>query len=67
MGFFSFLKYTFIVFAEHLATSWGAPFENHWSRDFQTAKECCYKIKFSLKHCILYFIIVILIRTLEIV
>jgi hypothetical protein len=32
MGFFSFLKYTFIIFAAHLATSCGAPFENHWSR-----------------------------------
>jgi hypothetical protein len=30
MGFFSFLKYTFIIFAAHLATSCGAPFENHW-------------------------------------
>jgi hypothetical protein len=30
MGFFSFLKYTFIIFAEHIATSCGAPFENHW-------------------------------------
>jgi hypothetical protein len=29
MGFFSFLKYTFIIFAAHLATSCGAPFENH--------------------------------------
>jgi hypothetical protein len=32
MGFFSFLKYTFIIFAVHLATSCGAPFENHWYR-----------------------------------
>jgi hypothetical protein len=33
MGFFSFLKYiTFIIFAAHLATSCGAPFENHWFR-----------------------------------
>jgi hypothetical protein len=30
MGFFSFLKYTFIIFTAHLATSCGAPFENHW-------------------------------------
>jgi hypothetical protein len=29
MGFFSFLKYTSIIFAAHLATSCGAPFENH--------------------------------------
>jgi hypothetical protein len=29
MGFSSFLKYTFIIFAAHLATSCGAPFENH--------------------------------------
>jgi hypothetical protein len=29
MGFFSFLKYTFIIFAAHLATSYGAPFEKH--------------------------------------
>jgi hypothetical protein len=27
MSFFSFLKYTFIIFAAHLATSGGAPFE----------------------------------------
>jgi hypothetical protein len=32
MGFFSFLKYTFIIFAADLATSCGAQFENHWSR-----------------------------------
>jgi hypothetical protein len=32
MGFFSFLKYTFIIFAAHLATSCGAPFENHCPR-----------------------------------
>jgi hypothetical protein len=31
MGFFSFLKYAFILFAAHLATSCGAPFENHLS------------------------------------
>jgi hypothetical protein len=30
MGFFSFLKCTFIIFAAHTATSCGAPFENHW-------------------------------------
>jgi hypothetical protein len=30
MGFLLFLKYTFIIFAAHLATSCGAPFENHW-------------------------------------
>jgi hypothetical protein len=29
MGLFSFLKYTIIIFAAHLATSCGAPFENH--------------------------------------
>jgi hypothetical protein len=34
MGFFSFLKYTFIIFAAHLDTSCGAPFENHWCRVF---------------------------------
>jgi hypothetical protein len=32
MSFFSFLKYTFIIFAAHLAISCGAPFENHFSR-----------------------------------
>jgi hypothetical protein len=32
MGFFSFLKYTFIIFAAHLTTSCGAPFQNNWSR-----------------------------------
>jgi hypothetical protein len=35
MGFFSFLKYTFIIFAAQLATSCGAPFENHWSRSME--------------------------------
>jgi hypothetical protein len=30
MGLFSFLKYTFIIFAAHLAISCGAPFENRW-------------------------------------
>jgi hypothetical protein len=29
MCFFSFLKYTFITFATQLATSCGAPFQNH--------------------------------------
>jgi hypothetical protein len=29
IGFFSFLKYTFILFAAHLTTSWGVRFENH--------------------------------------
>jgi hypothetical protein len=32
MDFLSFLKYTFIIFASHLATSCGAPFENHCCR-----------------------------------
>jgi hypothetical protein len=32
MGFFSFFKYTFIIFAAHLVTSCGAPFENHCSK-----------------------------------
>jgi hypothetical protein len=31
MGFFSFIKYTFIIFAAHVATSCGSPFENHCS------------------------------------
>jgi hypothetical protein len=31
MGLLSFLKYTFIIFAAHLATSCGAQFENHCS------------------------------------
>jgi hypothetical protein len=31
VGSFSFLKYTFIIFAAHLATSCGALFENHCS------------------------------------
>jgi hypothetical protein len=30
MGFFSFLKYSFIIFVAHLATSCRTPFENHW-------------------------------------
>jgi hypothetical protein len=38
MGFFSFLKYTFIIFAAHLATSRGAPFDNRWSRYWQPRK-----------------------------
>jgi hypothetical protein len=38
MGFFSCLKYTFIIFAVHLATSCGAPFENHRSRYSQHLK-----------------------------
>jgi hypothetical protein len=33
IGLFSFLKYTFIIFAAHLSTSCGAPFENHCTRD----------------------------------
>jgi hypothetical protein len=33
MGFFSYLKYSFIIFAAHLATSFGAPFENHCLRE----------------------------------
>jgi hypothetical protein len=33
MGFFSFLKYTFIIFSAYLATSCGSPFENHGSRE----------------------------------
>jgi hypothetical protein len=36
MGFFSFLKYTFIIFAVHLATSCGPPFENHCSRGIKS-------------------------------
>jgi hypothetical protein len=32
MGFYSFLTYTFIIFAAHLTTSCGAPFENHCGR-----------------------------------
>jgi hypothetical protein len=32
MGFLSFLKYSFIIFAAHLATSCGAPFEYHCYR-----------------------------------
>jgi hypothetical protein len=32
MGFFSYLKYTFLIFAAHLTTSRGAPFENHLSK-----------------------------------
>jgi hypothetical protein len=42
MGFLSFLKYTFIIFAAHLATFRGAPFENHWlshSRNSQNFTE----------------------------
>jgi hypothetical protein len=33
MGFFLFLKYTFIIFAVHLATPCGAPFEDHCVRE----------------------------------
>jgi hypothetical protein len=33
MRFLSFLKYSFIIFAAQLATSCGAPFENHCARD----------------------------------
>jgi hypothetical protein len=36
MSFFSFFKYTFIIFAAQLATSCGAPFENHFSRGICT-------------------------------
>jgi hypothetical protein len=36
MGSFLFLKYTFIIFEAHLATSWGAPLENHWSNQTDT-------------------------------
>jgi hypothetical protein len=32
MGFFSFLKYIFIIFAAHFVTSCGAPIENHCVR-----------------------------------
>jgi hypothetical protein len=32
MGFFSIIKYTFIIFAAHLATSCASPFEDQWSR-----------------------------------
>jgi hypothetical protein len=35
MGFFSFLKYAFVIFAAHLAISCGAPFENHCSSEKQ--------------------------------
>jgi hypothetical protein len=37
MGFFSFLKYTFIIFAAYLATSCGTPFENHCVKQSRTA------------------------------
>jgi hypothetical protein len=33
MGFFSFLKYTFVMFAAQLDTSCGAPFETHCPKD----------------------------------
>jgi hypothetical protein len=36
MGFFSFLKYTFIIFAAHLTTSCGIPFEHHCSKPTNT-------------------------------
>jgi hypothetical protein len=32
MGFFSFLKYTFMILAAHLVTSCGKPFENHCTK-----------------------------------
>jgi hypothetical protein len=42
MGFFSFLKYTFIIFAAHLATSCCAPFENHCFRETRRLpRGCC--------------------------
>jgi hypothetical protein len=34
MGYLSLLKYTFIIFAAHLATSCGAPFEIHCSKRY---------------------------------
>jgi hypothetical protein len=33
MGFLSFLKYTYIIFSAHLATSCSAPFDIHCSGD----------------------------------
>jgi hypothetical protein len=45
MGFFSFLKYTFITFVAHLATSCGAPCENHWFNVLDSY-ESCHKLEF---------------------
>jgi hypothetical protein len=40
MGFFSFLKYTFIIFAAHLATSCGAPVENRCYIPIELSRGC---------------------------
>jgi hypothetical protein len=66
MDFFSFLKYTFIIFAAHLATSCGPPFENHWSscsvvtvcNERQQIKQICSpqgKTKYTIRN--VYFIV----------
>jgi hypothetical protein len=45
MGFFSFLKYTFIIFEAHLAISCGAPFENHCLRvNKQLNRKCTWHL-----------------------
>jgi hypothetical protein len=49
MGFFSFLKYTVIIFAAHLATSYGSPFENHCSKYFFYPKSHMYEPHFSMQ------------------
>jgi hypothetical protein len=36
MGVFSFLKYTWVTFEAHIATSFGAPFENHIKAFYRT-------------------------------
>jgi hypothetical protein len=44
MGFFSFLKYTIVIFVAHLATSCGtpvrrgAPFENHCTKQIKVRR-----------------------------
>jgi hypothetical protein len=55
MGFFSFLKYNFIIFPAHLATSCGALFENHWSRVMNDPLENMRWSCQSLRHCFVNF------------
>jgi hypothetical protein len=47
MEFFLFLKYTFIIFAAHLATSCGAQFENHCSRKWHICTDYAYVMRFK--------------------
>jgi hypothetical protein len=47
MGFFSFLKYTSIIFAAHIANSCGAPFENRWYRRGYGLEEGGKRVRFA--------------------